>query len=166
MPPISLLLVDDNPRFLRILSRFLHTRYPADVVVMDVARSGIEALARAQIVRPQLVLLDLAMPDMPGWEVIPRLRKELPEVGIIVLTLLDPSGYREMTLKAEADEFVSKSALVTELMPAIRRVASNRLQRIPMEEIGPVLSGEQIGGHEPPEKTEERHVRAGVDHRR
>ena len=166
MPPISLLLVDDNPRFLRVLSRFLHTRYPADVVVVDVARNGIEALARAQVVRPQVVLLDLAMPGMPGWEVIPRLRKELPEVGIIVLTLLESDEYREMILEAGADAFVGKSTLVTELMPAIRRVATNRLQRIPGEEIGPVLSGEQIGGHKPPEDLEERHVRTGVGHRR
>jgi CheY-like chemotaxis protein len=65
MPPISLLLVDDNPRFLRLLTRFLHTRYPADVVVMDVARSGIEALARAQIVRPQVVLSISPCPACP-----------------------------------------------------------------------------------------------------
>lgn len=166
MPPISLLLVDDNPRFLRILSRFLHTRYPADVVVIDVARSGIEALARAQSVRPQVVLLDLAMPGMPGWEVIPRLRKELPEVGIIVLTLLESGGYRDMVLEAGADAFVGKSALVTELMPAIRWVASNRLQRISGEVIEPVLSSKQIGEREPPGRAEERHVRAGVGHRR
>lgn len=166
MPPISLLLVDDNLRFLRLLTRFLHTRYPADVVVMDVARSGIEALARAQIVRPQVVLLDLAMPNMPGWEVIPRLRKELPEVGIIVLTLLESGAYRDMVLEAGADAFVGKSALVTELMPAIRRVATNRLQRIPGEENGSILSREKIGGREFPERVEERHVRAGVGHRR
>ena len=166
MPPISLLLVDDNPRFLQVLSRFLHTRYSADVAVIGMARNGIEALARAQVVRPQVVLLDLAMPGMPGWEVIPRLRKELPEVGIIVLTLLESGGYREMVLEAGADAFIGKSALATELMPAICRVATSRLQRIPGEDIGSVLSGELIGGHETPEHVEERHVRASVGHRR
>ena len=166
MPPISLLLVDDNPRFLRILTRFLHIRYPADVVIIDVARSGIEALARAQTVRPQVVLLDLAMPDMPGWEVIPRLRKELPEVGIIVLSLLESGAYREMVLAAGADAFVGKSALVAELVPAICRVASNCHQRIPGEGNGLVLSREKTGGREFPERAEERHVRASVGHRR
>ena len=166
MPPISLLLVDDNPRFLQVLSRFLHTRYSADVAVIGMARNGIEALARAQVVRPQVVLLDLAMPGMPGWEVIPRLRKELPEVGIIVLSLLESGAYREMVLEAGADAFVGKSTLAAELVPAIRRVAANRLQRIPGGEIGLVLSGEKIGGREFPEGEEERHVRAGVGHRR
>jgi DNA-binding NarL/FixJ family response regulator len=160
MDPISLLLVDDNPRFLQLLTRFLHIRYPADVVVMDVARSGVEAVARAQIVRPQVVLLDLAMPDMPGWEVIPRLRKELPEVGIIVLTLLESGGYRDMVLEAGADAFVGKSTLVTELMPAIRRVATMRLQWSSGGEPKPVLSKKQVGG------VEERHGRSGVGHRR
>ena len=122
-PPISVLAVDDNPRFLAILTRFLHTRHPDEVIVLGVAGSGVETLAQADALRPQMVLLDLAMPDMPGWEVIPRLRTAHPEIGIIVLTLLDPSGYRELTLKAGADEFVSKSALSTELLPAIRRVA-------------------------------------------
>jgi DNA-binding NarL/FixJ family response regulator len=83
-----------------------------------------------------------------------------------VLTLLESDEYREMVLEAGADAFVGKSTLVTELMPAIRRVATNRLQRIPGKEIGPVLSGEQIAGHEPPEDLEEPHVRAGAGHRR
>jgi len=140
MPPISLLLVDDNLRFLRLLTRFLHTRYPADVVVMDVARSGIEALARAQIVRPQVVLLDLAMPDMPGWEVIPRLRMAHPEIGIVVLTLLDPSGYREVTFKAGADEFVSKPVLGTDLLPAIRRASQRDRRQRELANAEPSLS--------------------------
>jgi len=128
--PISVLAVDDNARFLEILTRFLRTRHPDEVIVLGVASSGVEALTQADALRPQLVLLDLAMPDMPGWEVIPRLRVAHPDMGIVVLTLLDPFGYREMTLKAGADEFVSKSALGTDLLPAIRRASlGNRPQR-------------------------------------
>jgi DNA-binding NarL/FixJ family response regulator len=123
MGVISVMLVDDNPTFLRILTRFLEERCADEVIVVGSAGSGIEALARVADLRPQAVLLDLAMADMPGWEVIPRLRMAYPEIGIIVLTLLDPSGYREMTLKAGADEFVSKSALGIDLLPAIRRAS-------------------------------------------
>jgi DNA-binding NarL/FixJ family response regulator len=140
MGSISVMLADDNPRFLCILARFLGERCAGEVVVVGTAGSGGEALALARSVRPQMILLDLAMPGMPGWEVIPRLRKELPGVGIIVLTLLESGGYRDMVLDAGADAFVSKSVLVTELLPAICRVASSRLQRIPGERIGPVLS--------------------------
>jgi DNA-binding NarL/FixJ family response regulator len=121
--PISVLAVDDNPRFLAILTRFLRTRHPDEVIVVGVAKGGFEALTQADALQPQMVILDLAMPDMPGWEVIPRLRKAHPKIGIIVLTLLDPSGYRERTLKAGADEFVAKSVLGAELLPAIRRVS-------------------------------------------
>lgn len=121
--PISVLAVDDNPRFLQILTRFLHTRHSDEVIVVGVAGSGMEALTRAVALRPQMVLLDLAMPDMPGWEVIPRLRKADPEIGIIVLTFLESSGYRKLVLDAGADGFVAKSALGNELLPAIRQVA-------------------------------------------
>ena len=74
MERIAVMPIDDNPAFLRILIRFLRHRGAEEVIVVGSASSGIEGLARAAELRPQVVLLDLAMPDMPGWEVIPRLR--------------------------------------------------------------------------------------------
>jgi len=119
--PISVLLVDDNPVFLSIAARFL--RACDDLVVLGAADGGQEALAKAWRLRPQVVLLDLRMPDLPGLEVIPLLRAILPQVGIVVLTLLDGNSYREAALAADADEFVSKAFMDTDLLPAIRRVA-------------------------------------------
>lgn len=78
MSPISVLLVDDNPTFLRIAADFL--RAHEEVAVVGTASGGEEAVARAQHLRPQVVLLDLLHPDLPGLEVIPRLRSELSEV--------------------------------------------------------------------------------------
>ena len=121
MKPISVLLVDDNPAFLRIVTRFLQEH--DDVVVVGVAGGGEEALALAQDLKPDIVLIDLAMPGLSGLETIPRLRAVLPEVGIIALTVLDTNGYREAALAASADDFVPKATLDTDLLPAIRRVA-------------------------------------------
>jgi DNA-binding NarL/FixJ family response regulator len=124
MSPISVLLVDDNPTFLRIAADFL--RAHEEVAVVGTASGGEEAVARAQHLRPQVVLLDLLLPDLPGLEVIPRLRSELPEVGIIAVTLMNDDGYRRAALAADADEFIPKAALNTDLMPAIRNVAETR----------------------------------------
>ena len=121
MNPISVMLVDDNPTFLRIATRFLQEH--DDVMVVGAAGGGEEALAQAQARQPDIVLIDLAMPGLSGLETIPRLRAMLPEVGIIALTVLDTNSYRQAALEAGANDFVPKSTLNTDLLPAIRRVA-------------------------------------------
>ena len=120
MSPISVLLVDDNRIFLRITGRFLMKH--GDVDLVGTAGGGVEALSKAQKLRPQVILLDLAMPDLPGLEIIPRLREVVPEMRIIALTMLDTEEYRKAALAAGADEFVPKADLNTDLLPAIRRV--------------------------------------------
>ncbi|MFB0536671.1 MAG: response regulator transcription factor [Anaerolineae bacterium] len=121
MKPISVLLVDDNPSFLRIAIRFLQEH--DDVAVVGAAGGGEEALALAQDLQPDIVLIDLAMPGLSGLGTIPRLRAVLPEAGIIALTVLDTTSYWQAALAAGANDFVPKTRLNTDLLPAIRRVA-------------------------------------------
>lgn len=121
MKPISVLLVDDNPAFLRIATRFLQVH--DDILVIGAAGGGEEALALAQDLQPDVVLIDLAMPGLSGLATIPLLRAMLPEVGIIALTVLDIKSYRQAALEAGANDFVPKASLNTDLPPIIRRVA-------------------------------------------
>jgi DNA-binding NarL/FixJ family response regulator len=121
MKPISILLVDDNPFFLSIAADFLQAH--DDLIVLSSAQGGKEALAQVQSLRPDVVLIDLSMPDLPGLEVIPRLRKMLPKAGIIALTSHDTDAYRRAALDVGADDFISKRAMSSDLLPAIRRVA-------------------------------------------
>ena len=123
MNPISVLIADDNPTFLRIVTRFLEEQSRKTVSVVATARGGEEALAQAEALRPQVVLIDLNMPGLSGLEAIPRLRRALPDAGIIAVTLLDTDAYRKAALAAGADDFVPKMTLNAELLPAIRRVA-------------------------------------------
>ncbi|MFW9804578.1 MAG: response regulator [Candidatus Thorarchaeota archaeon] len=121
MKPISVLLVDDNPKFLRFATRFLEAHN--DVVVVGTATRCDEAITQAEDLRPQVMLLDLAVPDLASsLEAIPRLRKMLPEMGIIAVTMFDTGGYRQAALKAGADDFIPKRTIDTDLLPAIWRV--------------------------------------------
>jgi len=121
MIAVRVLLVDDNPTFLRIATRYLEEH--EEIAVVASLSGGAEALASVEELRPDVALIDLAMPDLPGLELIPRLRAARPELGIIALTFLDTDGYRQAALAAGADEFVPKPTLITELIPAIRRAA-------------------------------------------
>jgi two-component system nitrate/nitrite response regulator NarL len=118
---IRVLLVDDHEAFLRAVTDFL--RRHDELAVVGVAYGGEEALAQAQSLQPQVILVDLNMPGLSGLETISRLRVMLPEVGIVALTLLDPSTYRQAALAVSANEFISKANLSSDLLPAIRQAA-------------------------------------------
>jgi DNA-binding NarL/FixJ family response regulator len=114
---IRVLVVDDNEAFLRVATDFL--RRHDELTVVGAICGSEEALAQVQDLGPQVILIGL---DKPGLETISRLRKVLPDVGIIALTLLEGNAYRQAALAAGADELVRKAELTTELLPAIRRV--------------------------------------------
>jgi DNA-binding NarL/FixJ family response regulator len=115
---IHILLVDDNEAFLRVASDFLQRQH--ELIVVGAIRGSEEALAQAQDLRLQVILIDL---DKSGLETISRLRSLLPDVGIITLTLLNDDAYRQAVLAVGADDLVCKAELVSDLLPAIRRVA-------------------------------------------
>ncbi len=114
---IRVLVVDDNEAFLRVATDFL--RRHDDLIVVGAICGGEEALAQVRDLQPQVILIGL---DTPGLEILPRLRNILPGVGIIALTLLEGNAYRQAALAAGADDLVRKAQLITELLPAIRRV--------------------------------------------
>jgi two-component system invasion response regulator UvrY len=121
---LSVLLVDDNRAFLRILTGFLSEYGEGVLRVVGSVAGGRDAVAQAQRLMPDVILLDLAMPDVSGLALLPRIREALPDAILIALTLLDPNSSREATLTAGADAFVSKMSLERELIPTIRRLAS------------------------------------------
>ncbi len=123
MPPISIMLVDDHHTFLDMTAAFLQAQEGLRVV--GKASNGIQALDQAQVLRPDIILVDMAMPHMPGLEVIKRLRQIRPEVKIIALTVMNSPDFRRAALEAGADAFVPKSRLRADLLPAIRQLAGN-----------------------------------------
>ena len=117
MEPVRLLLVDDNPTFLRITSRFLASQ--EWIVILGSACSGREALQLGNDLQPDVILIDLNMSGMSGLDAIPQLRALLPDTRIITLTLFDSQSYRNAALDSGADCFVGKSSMNRDLIPAI-----------------------------------------------
>ena len=121
---IRVLAVDDNEAFLRVATDFLQRQH--ELTVVGAIGGDEEALAQVQDLQPRVIVIGL---DTPGLEILPRLRNILPGVGIIALTLLEGNAYRRAALAAGADDLVPKAELVTDLLPAIRRVVQANRSR-------------------------------------
>jgi DNA-binding NarL/FixJ family response regulator len=119
---IRVMLIDDRTIFLRRLSTFLMQVPEVDLV--GVVCGCERAVAQAQLLGAQVVILGLTTSGLPELKVIARLHEISPEIRVIVLTLRDLAPYREAALGAGAAEFVSRLNAGTDLLPAIRRVAA------------------------------------------
>jgi DNA-binding NarL/FixJ family response regulator len=117
MAPLRILLVDDSAEFLESAARFL-TMYQ-DLNLIGSANSGYDAIARVQELRPDLVLIDLAMPGMNGLETTRLLKARAEAPRVVIMTLHDNSEYRDAAREAAADGFIAKSAIPSQLFPMI-----------------------------------------------
>ena len=118
-----ILVVDDEPA----IRRFLHTSLAAhDYVVFEVV-NGQEALAAVVAHRPDLIVLDLGLPDMDGIEVT-RLLREWTQIPIIIVTVQEQEAAKIAALDAGADDYVTKpfgmGELLARMRVALRRAAS------------------------------------------
>jgi DNA-binding NarL/FixJ family response regulator len=124
MSKIRVLLADDHT-ILRVgLRAFL--RYHADIEVIDEAENGKEALSKVEELGPDIVLMDIAMPGMNGIEATRLIRERFPETKVLILSQYSDSQYVLPLLRSGASGFILKDALGTDLLAALRTVASGR----------------------------------------
>jgi len=132
-----ILLVDDNPDFLHSMHRFLG-HLPA-ITIVGTARSGAEALEKVPQLRPNLVLMDLAMPGICGIAATQQLKVDYPDLKVVILTLHNVEAYRILAMQAGADDFMVKSevferlpVLLAALAPevsAVDKISERRIAR-------------------------------------
>lgn len=120
MSKIRLILVDDH-QIVRAGLRMLFSAEP-EVEIIGEASSGEEAVAMAEALRPDVVLMDLAMPGIGGAEATRRIKAAQPQVAVLALTMHEDAEYFFEMLAAGASGYVPKRAAPDDLMSAIRIV--------------------------------------------
>ena len=120
MAKIRVLLVDDHTILREGLRRLLEAE--PDIVVVGEGGDGQEAIQQVERLKPDVVLMDLAMPRLNGLEATRSILKDFPEVRVLVLTMYDNEEYVSQILQAGASGYVLKRAAATELVLAIRAV--------------------------------------------
>ena len=120
-----ILVVDDVERWRDEIRCQLSSH--ADLLVVGEAENGVAAIERAAQLKPDLVLLDIGLPDLNGVQVAQRIREVAPGTNIIFVTLIDDAESANKLVNDGAHGYLLKSNLQSELLFAIRQVnAGNR----------------------------------------
>ena len=134
---IRVLIADDHPVVRRGLRALLSTVDGFEVV--GEAADGAEAVREAQLTRPDVVLMDVRMPDLDGVEATRRIRKAVPETVVLMLTMYDDDATVFTAMQAGARGYLLKGAEQDDIADAIRAVV--RGQAI----FGPGIAGRVLG---------------------
>src|SRR5215471_2534646 len=119
----TILIVDDNAQLREFMREIIAEA--SDLHVVGEAADGAEAMRLVEELRPDIVLLDLVMPQVSGLEVMRWIKTEHPKIKVIIVTVHDEDAYRQAAEASGADAYLLKKTLGTVLLPTIRRVCGS-----------------------------------------
>ena len=126
---IRLLLVDDHA-VVRMGLRMLFENEP-DIEILGEASSAHEAIEKASSLQPDLILMDIGLPDLSGIDATREIKKMMPNIHIVALTIHEDQEYFFKMLEAGASGYVPKRAAPEELLTAIRTAARGEVYLYP-----------------------------------
>jgi DNA-binding NarL/FixJ family response regulator len=118
-----ILIVDDSDA-VRIAVRSLLNEHKGRFEVHE-SPNARDAMQRARVIQPRVILLDLSLPGMSGMDFAKRIRVELPDSKIIVMSAQDPAVLQQLTALAGLELYVVKTELSAELLPLLEKIVSN-----------------------------------------
>jgi two-component system, NarL family, response regulator LiaR len=142
---ITILLADDHNVLRQGIAQMLDAQ--PDMKVVAQAGNGSAAVDLARTHQPDIALLDINMPEMDGVEAARRITAELPETGVIILTMYRRDDYVFEAIKAGANGYLLKEVELDELLEAIRTVARGEAV------IDPAIANRVLAEFRQPEKT-------------
>src|ERR1044071_3740687 len=119
---IRVLIVDDVSETRENVRKLL--QFESDVDVVGVARTGKEAIQLSQEFNPDVVLMDINMPDMDGISATEAIRAKQPAVQVVILSVQGDQNYMRRAMLAGARDFLTKHPMVDDLISAIRRAGA------------------------------------------
>ncbi|MEJ1098722.1 MULTISPECIES: response regulator transcription factor [unclassified Pseudoxanthomonas] len=124
MSKITVLLVDDHEGFINAAVR--HLRKLDWLEVVGRASNGLEAIERSETLRPDVVLMDLAMPEMGGLQATRLIKTQDAPPFVVIASHFDDAEHREHAMRAGADNFVSKLSYIQEVLPILEKFRDDR----------------------------------------
>ncbi len=134
---MKVLVVDDEPDVIKVIAMSFRMQQPAWEVIA--AQDGPEALALIEFERPSVILLDVGLPEMDGFEVLKAIRL-FSDTPVIMLTVKDDELSKVQGLELGADDYVTKPFSHLELLARVRAVL-RRAQNLPLAYEQPFVSG-------------------------
>ena len=117
MKMIKIAIVEDDVRFRQSLRRVIESK--AGLSCVAEYGTGAEAGKRIAIDRPEVVLMDLNLPDASGADITARIKSELPDISVVILTVYNDADHIFKALRAGADGYLLKQATASEILDAI-----------------------------------------------
>ena len=139
---IRVLIVDDIPETRDHLSKLLG--FEGDIDVVGAAASGVEALKLASTLTPDIVLMDINMPDMDGITTTEEMARAVPTASVIMMSVQGEADYLRRSMLAGAREFLVKPFSSDELTASIRQVYAREREKMSRMAI---VAAEASGGH-------------------
>lgn len=122
MEPLRILIADDNP-LVRCGLRMLIEQHEGWSVCGE-ATDGLEAVRKATDLKPNVILLDISMPNLDGLSALPIIRQKAPQSEILILTVHHSVDLARVAADRGARAYIIKSLLTTELVPHIEALAA------------------------------------------
>ena len=120
--PIRILIADESRQFRKFMRRRFDSE--ADFEVVGEVLGGNEFLPLSRQLKPDVILVDIALSGMAGLEGARRIKSEMPSATIIFLSVVEEGALREAAVRYGADDFLTKDVLISELFSRVRRCAA------------------------------------------